>query len=459
MSLLSIYYYKEGGRIQMELYNGKDLKDALNMTDSAFKRRTEKIKRVFNLDINDFRNVEDDSDTKSNANLRFSKTEFEILKLLLKNIDKFPLPTGESTFYYKENREKALRSNPAKFVEYMKEFLMTIDDNSPINTKDYPIKSYIYSTDVYHETMEWITAQDKLSESMQRFFEHTSDLSLLDSAFFNRQLARRIDEMTFELQHHNSENIEKFLNNLSNTIIIKESPPEEVFNKVTNQLIDIHLVEELKQSIQEKNSILKEISKEQTETALNNELSDDKKEIHNKKLEAEKKLFTFYDPLTDKIENHYIENFITIENAVDYYKTLHFEHKDFIFNITDIKNNMVNLYNDSKFKEGLHNLMKDIRKYRFFTNVYSNNTTLNSTDKNILQQIMIDLENMENTLVKYAIPNESINQPMTEAINDYMQIHKKTADSDNYSNSIAQILSKSYANDVYDRLDSYHEIE
>src|SRR5699024_10574607 len=154
---------------------------------------------VYGLDISKYRKSKDDSA----SNLIFNENEFEILKILYSNIDKFPLKITEQKFYDEEIRQRARDENPVAFVSYITEIARVVDEIQNEN-----LKVHIYVSKIYDEIVklrpEWhsdddykgaikvvMTGQSSDPENFQRHIGPKSRRELLE---------RRMKDETDELK-------------------------------------------------------------------------------------------------------------------------------------------------------------------------------------------------------------------------------------------------------------------
>lgn len=166
-----------------QYFTGKDIIHDCKLTEKTFKTKMEKIARAYNLNISKYKS----NPLESNSGYRFNLFEFELFKVLISCIDSYPLPTSEQGFFNEKKREKIKREESFKFANYINVISRTID-----SIKNSELKAHIYASKIYSETMEWLSAQEKVNQSLSLFFNYTNSLSPTKSA----KLHRERNEMT-----------------------------------------------------------------------------------------------------------------------------------------------------------------------------------------------------------------------------------------------------------------------
>ncbi len=190
---------------EVQKYTAKNLMDSLNIKNyKVFQRKQKLIARIFDIDFTNYQIGENPEDTTTPY--RFTKYEFELLKILFKNIEKSPFALTEAKFNSESNREKALLNNNSDlFLSYIQSITEDID---LIDSKY--LKAHIYASEKYEETAEWLSAHQKINDSLQTFFTYTNSLNDYDSAKLLRKLSYTIDELLFEsLVEQNEINIQQ----------------------------------------------------------------------------------------------------------------------------------------------------------------------------------------------------------------------------------------------------------
>lgn len=191
---------------EVQKYTAKDLRDSLNyMTPKVFQRKQKLIARLYDIDFSNYQIGESSEDTTTAY--KFTKYEFELLKILFKNIEKSPFALTEAKFNSESNREKALLNNNSDlFLSYIQSITEDID---LIDSKY--LKAHIYASEKYEETAEWLSAHQKINDSLQTFFTYTNSLNDYDSAKLLRKLSFTIDELLFDsLVEREEINIQQF---------------------------------------------------------------------------------------------------------------------------------------------------------------------------------------------------------------------------------------------------------
>lgn len=488
-------------REYFKVYSSADIKKQLNITAKMFDNRSKAIEAVYGISIDDFR----EDPTNRHSNFKLNIYEFELLKVIFSNIADYPFGTGKKLNDLE--KKKLEKKEGAAFTNYLKNISNSID-----SIQNVKLKAYIYASSTYESTMEWISAHDKLNETLSNFFQYTNTLDDDRCSDLYRKLSYKIDEVIYESieEHVNNEHFSsqyesdslfhdlkdykfsysknKWLkrNNpdaLNTTLIYEDQEIQSILKEynipnidniintrrtipknsttMNHSTLDVFLIDLLM-------NVHSTPLKQRINTALNQELKEidiahlSDEEISKKtdriiKLETIK-MFYGGDQAFSLINDNYYENILRISYAVNSYNNVRADLQTYSDRLKKINNEIYKLSNHEGFTYHFDKLYKELVRFSGVMMMNKNSFIEHGVDKDIIDYLFIDLYKIYQLIDTYHLkrnikPEYMYNSPLlTEIHSKFSEATKIKKDKDVISNNVDKLTSWTVSQKFYNNL-------
>lgn len=380
-----------------QYFTGKDVIKDCKLTEKTFKTKMEKIARVYKLDVNKYKT----NPLESNSGYRFNLYEFELFKVLISCIDSYPLPTSKQGFFNESKREKIKREESFKFVNYINIISQTID-----SIKNTELKAHIYASKIYSETMEWLSAQEKVNTSLSFFFNYTSSLSPSKSAKLHRELSDAIDNILF---NHCLDNFTDFEGNLNFKYYYNQMYPslDSLFeSNVENLEIDEKLIDEY--IIYLLNKLYLEPLSTRIAKEINNHRKMNVRNVNYEKIRKEEihKYPFGVNAYFSLIQSSHYSNYLKISDAINLYKANAYKWQNIENKLEKIINSKNPIIKNDNFYKHFYDFYLSLSKFSNLILINYSNYIDKGVDKNEVEAIIKDLREVYYLIDKYAFSDK-----------------------------------------------------
>src|SRR5699024_10836089 len=94
-----------------KVYSAKDLRDRLKISPKMFKQRADKLKILYKIDLSKYRDLK----SGNSSNYKFNLYELELLIILFKAVNTFPIKITDQNFSDGYALQKAKTETPESF--------------------------------------------------------------------------------------------------------------------------------------------------------------------------------------------------------------------------------------------------------------------------------------------------------------------------------------------------------
>lgn len=463
-------------------FTGKDLMKECNLSEKMFKNSMDKLKRVYNLDINRYKS----NPSATRSSYSFNLFELELFKILLNTIEDFPIPTFAKKFDDIDLREEALKKNNSQFISYITNISDSID-----SIKNDALKAQIYASENYSFTLEWLSAQSKCNDALSSFFNYTNSLDLDKSSQLYRKLAHRIDELLFETlmednitfdndfnfkqlykvhQYNKENNPENFIiynqvepddskySNVNHEVaryISNEPSIDEYSERTDNKLLDFFIIDILNKLY------LPSLNKRINHKIVTYDIKNDESKIREKLRKKEIVKYPFnVNGYFLRIENDLFSNYQRIINTINQYKNRTFDLQNFESRLKNIINSPEPLISNDKFLNIYKDFYLSLSKFSnlFYTNRQS--YVDDGISPNQVESFLNDLYRIHLLLDKYSFnediePLSKINiTELTNAFHLFEEIKSTQIKDEIVSKQVNDLSSWSIAKTLSETLDN-----
>lgn len=412
------------------VYNSKDIMQALSITKDQFRNKSKRIKIVYGLDISKYRKSKEELSKEElleknlakkvfSSNFTFNENEFEILKILFKNIDYFPIKITEQKFYDEDIRQKARDEKPQAFVSYITEMANAVD-----KIKNDDLKVHVYASKIYDDTMEWLTARQKLDKSISDFIRYTNSLEYTESAKRYRELAYRVDEMLFDLMKETDPDVSD-IDISSQNLVIQKDPfdLENFYRRQENEkmrtpyasdrhryshapddnLLDQYIVNLLNEIFEKREEKQREIKKKYHRKNKPHDI-DIGEFLTRENIELQE--WELKDPKSLQLIQNHDENLNRIKHAVHQYKKNNYRLKDYKDKLQDIINDQQRLERNDYFKGPTQKFYKALQAMVLLADCNRMNFTKDGVSPEMIDHFINDTHRLFEIIEKYNISGE-----------------------------------------------------
>lgn len=453
-----------------------------NLSEKMFKNSMDKLKRVYNLDINRYKS----NPSATRSSYSFNLFELELFKILLNTIEDFPIPTFAKKFDDIDLREEALKKNNSQFISYITNISDSID-----SIKNDALKAQIYASENYSFTLEWLSAQSKCNDALSSFFNYTNSLDLDKSSQLYRKLAHRIDELLFETlmednitfdndfnfkqlykvhQYNKENNPENFIiynqvepddskySNVNHEVaryISNEPSIDEYSERTDNKLLDFFIIDILNKLY------LPSLNKRINHKIVTYDIKNDESKIREKLRKKEIVKYPFnVNGYFLRIENDLFSNYQRIINTINQYKNRTFDLQNFESRLKNIINSPEPLISNDKFLNIYKDFYLSLSKFSnlFYTNRQS--YVDDGISPNQVESFLNDLYRIHLLLDKYSFnediePLSKINiTELTNAFHLFEEIKSTQIKDEIVSKQVNDLSSWSIAKTLSETLDN-----
>lgn len=430
-------------------YSAKNIRDTLGISPKTFKQMSEKLKILYDIDLSRYR---EDPDGNS-SNFKLNLYEVELLTILFKAVNEFPFKVTEQNFYDEQARQKAKYNTPESFLKFIASVAENIDA-----IEDIQLKTHLFASDSYDETREYLSARQKLQQSLSNFIQYTGTLDSRESSKRQRELAYRIDEMLFELMdekesindidvrdegfiwQENPTNLQNFHARFE--FYKKKDSPETLppENEIKDQLLDYYIVDMLNDMYSDRESMKKSI-KEKYEITSKNEDIENQIRIMQQSL----KVWDVMDPFSIEIQNSYHENFKKVEDTVDYYYRNNYRKMNYADKLKLIHRNYKKTEAHQYFSFHLQNFYKELQKITILADLNRDRFIQDGIAPEMIDHFIYDTKRIYKLINNYNITgNIEGTKDSSERFSDLLkkfEMIKTTMINDNYVNMQTEKLT------------------
>jgi len=447
-----------------KVYSAKDLRDRLKISPKMFKQRADKLKILYKIDLSKYRDLK----SGNSSNYKFNLYELELLIILFKAVNTFPIKITDQNFSDGYTLQKAKTETPESFLKFMISITESIDA-----IEDHHLKTYIFASDSYDQTCEYISSQNKLHQSLSSFFQYTGTLDFKESSKRQRELAYRIDEMLYELmgeekgvtdikkkddQHilkSPTTNLSSFHreyenSKLNNYIYNNRNDTNE---EIKDLMLDKFLIETLKK-LEESREYLQENIKERYERKKYNN------DTQLKMMYEELTVWEVMDPYSIQIQNSSYENIEKIRDKVDYYKKSNYRKMDYLSKLKIIQSNYENLESHQHFSYHLQNFYKELQKITILTDINRNYFIEDGVAEETIDHFIYDTKRIYKLIENYDVSGKIRGETKVSVdrffslVNEFEKIKTTSIGDEDINNNTEKLTTWNFAekmNDVINR--------
>lgn len=203
--------------IVKKLYSKEDIRLELDLTTHSFNKKINMISTIFKIDMKTFHNF---NGQNKNNQYTFNGVSKELIKVLLKSIDYYPIDINSKDFKKNGPSKRNIIDNidQSLYIDYISQLMKSI------NEIEYNrLKAYIQTKDAYQNTMSWLTMGEAFRKKEFELNQFMEDLPIYKRIELQNEVLHSIDETIFRflskerrenLIHKNDE-----LENYKNSII------------------------------------------------------------------------------------------------------------------------------------------------------------------------------------------------------------------------------------------------
>ena len=391
--------------IVKKLYSKEDIRLELGLTPHKFNKKMETIAKLFKIDMKIFHNYKGQD---KNNQYTFNGVAKELIKVLLKSIDYYPVDINSKAFKQngKSKKEMIENINSSSYMKYIYQLMKSINE---IQYKR--LIADIHMKDVYQNTKAWLNIGESINKKEQELYQYMTTLPLHKRVELQNEVLKSIDETIFQFlakEHRNNQ--------------IEENNELEAYTKAIKEGRNPKNDYELNHLLYKKNqlpldSLIKDIwDYEETEyTELDWLIADMLKrsqradsnfiESLEKKNKLRKNIHKDYIKSLSKLIDHELVKNNRKWDVAEFYKNQQFWNNSTLrrssqnFGILYYKKNMLHTMNQS-------NIIKKIKIIE--ANIESANKQPSYLD--FFLQAKFDLERLESELMKYSINPKYFNK-------------------------------------------------
>lgn len=178
--------------IVKKLYSKEDIRIELELTPHKFKKRMETITKLFKIDMKIFHNYKGQD---KNNQYTFNGVAKELIKVLLKSIDYYPVDINSKAFKQngKSKKEMIENINASSYMEYTYQLMKSINE-----IKYKRLIADIHMKDVYQNTKAWLSIGESINKKEQELYQYMTSLPLHKRIELQNEVLKSIDETVFQ---------------------------------------------------------------------------------------------------------------------------------------------------------------------------------------------------------------------------------------------------------------------
>ncbi|KKI63086.1 DUF6038 family protein [Staphylococcus cohnii] len=188
--------------IVRKLYSKEDIRIELELTPHKFNKKMDTISNLFKIDMKNFHNYKGQD---INNQYTFNGVAKELIKVLLKSIDYYPVDINSKNFKQngKSKKEMIENINASSYMEYTYQLMKSINE-----IKYKRLIADIHMKDVYQNTKAWLSIGESINKKEQELYQYMKPLPLHKRIELQNEVLKSIDETIFQFmakEHRNNQ--------------------------------------------------------------------------------------------------------------------------------------------------------------------------------------------------------------------------------------------------------------
>lgn len=188
--------------IVKKLYSKEDIRLELGLTPHKFNKKMETIAKLFKIDMKIFHNYKGQD---KNNQYTFNGVAKELIKVLLKSIDYYPVDINSKAFKQngKSKKEMIENINSSSYMEYTYQLMKSINE-----IKYKRLIADIHTKDVYQNTKAWLSIGESINKKEQELYQYMTPLPIHKRVELQNEVLKSIDETIFQFlakEHRNNQ--------------------------------------------------------------------------------------------------------------------------------------------------------------------------------------------------------------------------------------------------------------
>src|SRR5699024_9654322 len=202
--------------IVKKLYSKEDIRLELDLTTHSFNKKINMISTIFKIDMKTFHNF---NGQNKNNQYTFNGVSKELIKVLLKSIDYYPIDINSKDFKKNGPSKRNIIDNidQSLYIDYISQLMKSI------NEIEYNrLKAYIQTKDAYQNTMSWLTMGEAFRKKEFELNQFMEALPIYKRIELQNEVLHSIDETIFRFLSkerrenliHKNDELEKYKNSI-----------------------------------------------------------------------------------------------------------------------------------------------------------------------------------------------------------------------------------------------------
>lgn len=188
--------------IVRKLYSKEDIRIELELTPHKFNKKMDTISNLFKIDMKNFHNYKGQD---INNQYTFNGVAKELIKVLLKSVDYYPVDINSKNFKQngKSKKEMIENINASSYMEYTYQLMKSINE-----IKYKRLIADIHMKDVYQNTKAWLSIGESINKKEQELYQYMTSLPLHKRIELQNEVLKSIDETVFQFmakEHRNTQ--------------------------------------------------------------------------------------------------------------------------------------------------------------------------------------------------------------------------------------------------------------
>lgn len=174
------------------LYSKEDIRTELGFTSYKFNKNMNMIIKLFKIDMKKFHDYKGQD---RNNQYTFNGVAKELIKVLLKSVDYYPVDITSKGFKQNGKTKKEIIDNidTSSYMMYIHQLMKSINE---IQYKR--LVSHIHMKDVYQNIKAWLSVGESINKKEQELYQYMSTLSLHKRIELQNEVLKSIDETIFQ---------------------------------------------------------------------------------------------------------------------------------------------------------------------------------------------------------------------------------------------------------------------
>ncbi len=188
--------------IVKKLYSKEDIRLELGLTPHKFNKKMETIAKLFKIDMKIFHSYKGQD---KNNQYTFNGVAKELIKVLLKSVDYYPVDINSKKFKQNGKSKKEMIENidNSSYMKYIYQLMKSINE---IQYKR--LIADIHMKDVYQNTKAWLNNGESINKKEQELYQYMTILPLHKRVELQNEVLKSIDETIFQFlakEHRNNQ--------------------------------------------------------------------------------------------------------------------------------------------------------------------------------------------------------------------------------------------------------------